>query len=148
MSAELLIANLLRVASEDLDAAKLLAEAGNRNAVYLCEQAAEKVIRAVVTSEGQHAGIKHDLAEIVDMVPDDNPLKADLRAVEHLARYATAFRYPVSSSRTKRILPAPSDPELSKAIGDTERALAKAIAAFGVDLADRDSPAKTAEPRR
>ena len=65
MSAELLIANLLRIASEDLEGARLLAASNNRNAVYLCEQAAEKVIRAVVTSEGEHAGIKHDLAEMV-----------------------------------------------------------------------------------
>jgi hypothetical protein len=42
MSAELLIANLLRVAHEDLAGARLLASADNRNAVYLCEQAAEK----------------------------------------------------------------------------------------------------------
>lgn len=51
LSAEFLIANLLRVANEDLAGARLLASAGNRNAVYLCEQAAEKIIRAVLTSE-------------------------------------------------------------------------------------------------
>jgi HEPN domain-containing protein len=59
MSAELLIANLLRVAHEDLAGARLLASADNRNAVYLCEQAAEKVIRALLTAEGEHAGIRH-----------------------------------------------------------------------------------------
>jgi len=69
MSAELLIANLLRIASEDLEGARLLAASGNRNAIYLCEQAAEKVIRAVVTSEGHHAGIKHELAEMVSAAP-------------------------------------------------------------------------------
>lgn len=74
MSAELLIASLLRVAREDLEGARLLANAKNRNAIYLCEQAAEKVIRAVLTSEGVHAGIKHLLAEMVDRVPDANPL--------------------------------------------------------------------------
>jgi len=41
MSVELLIANLLRVAREDLEGARLLAAAGNRNAIYLCEQSAE-----------------------------------------------------------------------------------------------------------
>jgi HEPN domain-containing protein len=148
MSAEQLIANLLRIASEDLEGAKVLGHAGNRNAIYLCEQAAEKIIRAVVTAEGKHAGIKHDLAEIVDLIPNENPLKTDLRAVEHLAKYATAFRYPVSSSRTKRILPAPTGAELVQAIDDTEVALAKAVAAFGVDLADPASPARTAKPCR
>lgn len=41
MSVERLIGNLLRVAHEDLEGARLLARAGNRNAIYLCEQAAE-----------------------------------------------------------------------------------------------------------
>lgn len=97
MSAELLIANLLRVAKEDLEGAVLLASSGNRNAIYLCEQAAEKIIRAVLTSEGKHAGIKHHLDEMVDMVPDENPLKPALRDIEDLAAYATTFRYPTSS---------------------------------------------------
>lgn len=103
MSVELLVANFLRIAGEDLEGARLLSVADNRNAIYLCEQAAEKVIRAVVTSEGKHAGVKHDLAEIVDMIPDENPMKPALRAIENLSQYATAYRYPVSSSRTKRI---------------------------------------------
>jgi len=76
MSVGLLISNLLRIATEDLGGARLLAASSNRNAIYLCEQAAEKIIRAVVTSENQHAGIKHDLAEMVDLIPDENPLKA------------------------------------------------------------------------
>ena len=58
MSAELLIANTLRIAREDLDGALLLASSANRNAVYLCEQAAEKVIRAVLTSEGEPGPIR------------------------------------------------------------------------------------------
>lgn len=148
MSAELLIANLLRVAREDLDGARLLAKAGNRNAVYLCEQAAEKVIRAVVTAEGKHAGIRHDLADMVDFVPDDNPLKPRLRAVEHLSQYATAFRYPVSSGKTKRIPQAPPADELDKALERTTEALQAAVTAFGVDLDKSGSPAKTANPAR
>ncbi len=110
MSTERLVANLLRVAREDLDGASLLAKAQNRNAVYLCEQAAEKIIRAVLTSEGVHAGIKHLLDEMVDLVPDANPLKPRLRAIEHLAAYATAHRYPSAHGRVR---PAPSAAELS-----------------------------------
>ena len=40
MSTEAVIAGFLRIAKEDLDGAKLLARQNNRNAVYLCEQAA------------------------------------------------------------------------------------------------------------
>lgn len=148
MSVELLIANLLRIAHEDLEGARVLAASHNRNAVYLCEQAAEKIIRAVVTSEGKHAGIKHELAEMVDLVPDENPLKPQLRKIEHLSQYATAYRYPVSSSRTKRIPRSPDAGELRQAIDDTAAALASAIAAFGVDLGRAETPARTAGPVR
>jgi HEPN domain-containing protein len=148
MSAELLIANLLRVANEDLAGARLLAASNNRNAVYLCEQAAEKVIRAVVTSEGKHAGIKHELAEMVDLIPDENPLKAHLRRIEHLSQYATAYRYPVSSSKTKRIPRPPSASELREALDATATALGRTVAAFSVDLQQADSPARSAGPIR
>lgn len=36
MSADRVIANNLRIAREDLEGARLLAKAGNRNAAYLC----------------------------------------------------------------------------------------------------------------
>jgi HEPN domain-containing protein len=148
MSVELLISNLLRIATEDLEGARLLAASSNRNAVYLCEQAAEKIIRAVVTSEGKHAGIKHELAEIVDLIPDENPLKAGLRAIEHLSQYATAYRYPVSSSKTKRIPRAPTAEELREALDSTGSALRDAVVRFKVDIGRVDSPAGTPGPIR
>lgn len=51
MSAERVITNTLRLAQADLDAAELLHVGKNRYAVYHCEQAAEKIIKAVLTSE-------------------------------------------------------------------------------------------------
>lgn len=148
MSVELLIANFLRIATEDLEGARSLSLSGNRNAIYLCEQAAEKVIRAVVTSEGTHAGIKHELAEMVDLIPDGNPLKPDLRAIEHLSQYATAYRYPVSSSKTKRIPRAPAADDVRKALEATTTALNNAIRHFRVDIHRPDSPAGFAGPVR
>jgi len=148
MSVELLVANFLRIAAEDLEGARALSLTNNRNAVYLCEQAAEKVIRAVVTSEGQHAGIKHELAEMVDLIPDENPLKPDLRAIEHLSQYATAYRYPVSSSKTKRIPRGPTVEDLRNVLDATGAALRKAIERFRVDMGRPDSPAGFAGPVR
>src|ERR1700759_2530502 len=140
MSAELLIANFLRIAAEDLEGARVLSLHDNRNAIYLCEQAAEKLIRAVVTSEGKHAGIKHDLAEMVDLVPDENPLKSNLRAIEHLSQYATAYRYPVSSSRPKRIPRTPTAEDLRVAIDAATAALSNTIKHFQVDIDKPDTP--------
>jgi len=68
MNAEKVIAGYLRVASEDLQGAIALAKIPNRNAIFLCSQAAEKVIRAVLTSEGKHAGIGHQLDRMVDRI--------------------------------------------------------------------------------
>lgn len=145
MSADLLIANMLRIAREDLDGALLLASRGNRNAVYLCEQAAEKIIRAILTAEGKHAGIKHRLDEMVDLVPDENPLKPALREIEELAAYATAYRYPTSSGR---IPAAPVGSELDALAKNVEAALGEAAACFAVDLTRKGSPAGKPGPIR
>jgi len=139
MSVSLVIANFLRVAHQDLEGARALAKASNnRNGVYLCEQAAEKVIRAVLTSEGKHAGISHHLDTLVDLIPDENPIKPLLRRVEHLAAFATAYRYP---SPTGKIKPEPPAAELATNIGDVQSALDLAVTRFAVDLARANAPA-------
>ena len=112
---------------------------------YLCEQAAEKVIRAVLTSEGKHAGIKHRLDEMVDLVPDGNPLKPALRDIEELAAYATAYRYPTSSGR---IPDAPSVSEINSLIQKVEAALGEAASRFRVDLQKKGAPAGKPGPFR
>ncbi|MBI4602287.1 MAG: HEPN domain-containing protein [Planctomycetes bacterium] len=144
MSADALIASLLRVAKEDLEGARLLASAGNRNAIYLCEQAAEKIIRAILTSEAKHAGIKHRLNEMVDMVPDDNPLKPALRAIEYLAAFATSYRYPTT---TGRILQPPTGAQFGAAATKVEFALNEAAKRLGVDLT-KPGPATKPGPVR
>lgn len=145
MSAEFLVANLLRVAKEDLEGARLLSSRGNRNAIYLCEQSAEKLIRAVLTSEGKHAGIRHQLKEMVDLVPDANPLKVALRLIEHLAAYATTFRYPSVVGR----IPAPPDLKtFEESAAQVESVLNAAVGRFGVDLSRPNSPAANVAPIR
>jgi len=145
MSVELLIANMLRIAKADLDDASLLARTGSRNAAYLCEQAAEKVIRAVLTSEGKRGGIQHRLDEMVDLVPDENPLKPALRELEQLAAYATAYRYPASSGRIPN---APPGSEIDVLLEKVGAALGEAASRFGVDLAKKGLPAATPSPLR
>jgi len=145
MSAELLIANLLRVAKEDLDGARILSSGGNRNAIYLCEQAAEKIIRAVLTSEGRHAGIKHHLNEMVDLVPDENPLKGALRAIEHLGAYATSYRYPTPVGR---IVSPPTRAVFDENAAKVETVLGAAMAGFKVAPTQPNTPAGTAKPIR
>lgn len=91
MSAELVVAGYVRIARQDLDGARLLNAGANRNAAYLCEQAAEKLIRAVLTSEGIQAGTRHELPDMVASIPDANPAKLMLQAIQDLDVYATAL---------------------------------------------------------
>jgi HEPN domain-containing protein len=145
VSAERVIANLLRIAREDLEGARMLNARGNRNAIYLCEQAAEKIIRAVLTSEKIHAGVRHQLDEMVGLVPDENPIKPRLRAVQHLATYATSYRYTTPTGRI------PADPPTGDVEANAqiiEAALTEAADRFGVDLAAVDKPAATSSPIR
>ena len=145
MGSEVVIASLLRVAKDDLDAARRLASPVNRNAIYHCEQAAEKIIKAVLTSEGIHAGIQHHLNVMVDSVPDANPIKPALRAIEYLGGYATSYRYPTSSGR---IPDSPAQKAIEEAIAAVEAALNEVRIRFGVDLSRPDLPAKSVAPIR
>lgn len=145
MSAELLIANLLRVAKDDLEGARLLSSQANRNAICLCAQSAEKIIRAVLTSEGKHGGIKHDLRAMVDLIPQENPLKPALRAVEQLSAYATSYRYPTAAGR---ILAPPSLETFNENCAKVESALREAVVRFKVDFSKPDSPAGSGAPIR
>jgi len=145
MSAERVIANLLRIAREDIEGARMLNTRGNRNAIYLCDPAAEKVIRAVLTSEKVHAGVRHQLDEMVGLVPDDNPVKPRLRELQHLATYATSYRYTTPTGRI------PADPP----VGDVEATATKLEATllevagrFGVELDVVDKPAAKSSPIR
>lgn len=144
MSAELVIANYLRIASQDLEGAFVLAQVGNRNAAYLCQQAAEKLLRAVLTSEGTHGGIGHRLGPMVQLLPDINTFKPALATLIELEAYATTYRYPTSS----RIPSAPPHEELQVLLRTVRALLADLVDWFGVDLQDQRKPARTANPPR
>jgi HEPN domain-containing protein len=145
VSAERVIANLLRIAREDLDGARVLNARGNRNAIYLCEQAAEKLIRAVLTSEKIHAGVRHQLDEMVAAIPEENPIKPRLRELQHLSTYATSFRYTTPTGRI------PADPpanEVEVTANNIDGTLIEVARRFGVNLDAVDKPAATSSPIR
>ena len=99
----------------------------------------------MLTSEKIHAGVKHQLDEMVSLVPDENPIKPRLRQLQHLSAYATSYRY---TTPTERI---PSDPPASAVdatVTNIESTLAEVAARFGVDLDANDQPAATSTPIR
>jgi HEPN domain-containing protein len=145
VSAERVIANTLRIAREDLEGARMLNAQRNRNAIYLCEQAAEKLIRAVLTSEKIHAGVRHQLDEMVAAIPSENPIKDRLQALQHLSTYATSYRYTTPTGRIPADPPATDVDATVKAI---EGILRDVAAHFGVQLDATDKPAVNSSPIR
>lgn len=144
MTVERVIGNLLRIAREDLEGARMLNTRSNRNAIYLCEQAAEKLIRAVLTSEKVHAGVRHQLDEMVGLIPEENPIKPRLREL-HLSTYATSYRY---TTPTGRIPDDPPAHDIEATAKNIEATLLDVAARFGVDLDVVDKPARTSSPIR
>lgn len=65
----------------------------------LCQQAAEKLIKAVLLDRGIETGAEHHLDVLVGRLPDDHPWKARLRSLDKYTAYATAYRYPGSGGR-------------------------------------------------
>jgi hypothetical protein len=63
---------------------------------------------------------------MVKQVPDANPLKPLLKQTEHLAAYATTYRY---ASPTGNIKPAPDDATLEADIASVQAALSAIAAA-------------------
>jgi len=145
MGVELYVANLLRVAKQDLDGARSLVRDENRNAIYLCEQAAEKLLIAVLTSEQKHAGIRHQLDQMVDQIPEENPLKPGLRELQDLARYATTYRYPTTGGK---LAPQPASNIVHEWIGRIEALVLECAKRFRVDLNAMDKPAGNVAPIR
>jgi HEPN domain-containing protein len=148
MSTALVIASFLRIARGDLDDAVRLADGPSRNAAYLCEQAAEKILRAVLTAEGLHVerAIAHRLDRLVDLLPEASAFKSRFASVEGLSAYATAFRYPTAGGRIPH---APSRSELDAALAATRLLLTDVAQAFRVDLdAVATMPAGTVTPPR
>ncbi len=99
MSVARRIAGLLDIAAEDASGSITLAHAKNRNSAYLCQQAAEKLIKAVLLDSGIEAGTEHHLDTLVGRLPEGHPWKARLRALDKYTPYATAYRYPGSGGR-------------------------------------------------
>ncbi len=145
MSTELFIASQLRVAAEDLEGARILSQTGNRNAIYLCSQAAEKIVKAVLTTEGIHAGREHRLDVLLDDLPDENAMKPLLRSIERLGDSSTTYRYPTISGRVKT---PPDHSTFNTYARLVKQALEDAAKHFDVDLASQTKPAGNIKPIR
>lgn len=111
MSVPRRIAAFLELAVQDVEAARTLAATNNRYAAYHCQQAVEKLIKAVLLHRGVESGTEHRLDILVDELPDSDPWKSRLRPLEIYSPYATTYRYPTPGGR---IVAAPDMAQVTK----------------------------------
>ena len=124
---------LLYLAEQDTDAAKLLAAHGNHYAAYHCQQAAEKLIRALLLRHDIEPGLDHHLDVLIGKLPDGEPWKARLTPLHKYTPYATTYRYATSGGRV------PASPDsagvaadaahISELIADARKQLVGEVAA-------------------
>ncbi|CAO3443561.1 HEPN domain-containing protein [Azospirillum largimobile] len=63
-------------------------------AAYHCQQAAEKLVKAVLVWLGQDVPRSHDIDSLVMRVPRDLPVRDCLLPLGRFTAYATLYRYP------------------------------------------------------
>jgi hypothetical protein len=63
-------------------------------AAYHCQQAAEKLVKAVLVEANIAFPKTHDIAALVGLLPSGHRFKSKLRSLEELTPYGVAYRYP------------------------------------------------------
>ncbi|HYI70404.1 MAG TPA: HEPN domain-containing protein [Skermanella sp.] len=126
MTAERKVVSFIKIAREDLVVATKLMDQHPRHCAFNIEQAAEKLLKAVLTVEGIHfSSSHHQLGTLAQLLPPDHVWRADLMAFDEFTSYATQFRYPTPGGGM------PSEPEDA----DLERGL-KEVLALVDEIAD------------
>ncbi len=89
----------LQLAEEELLAARQLIRQSPRQAAYLTQQSAEKVVRAILTDAGVKFGTGHNLGQMAAALPADHPWAERIRSLNRLSPAATRYRYPSAEGR-------------------------------------------------
>jgi HEPN domain-containing protein len=89
------VESFISLAKEDLAVARKLLAGHPRHGAFCIEQAAEKLLKAVLTAEGiGFTTSHHQLGRLAEMLPAEHIWRADLMAFDSYTSYATASRYP------------------------------------------------------
>jgi HEPN domain-containing protein len=96
---------MLALAEEDVAAARVLSREKNRYAAYHCQQASEKLVKAILLARNIESGVEHRLDVLVEKIPESDPWKTVLRPLDIYTPYATTFRYPAPAGGYPRPRP-------------------------------------------
>jgi HEPN domain-containing protein len=106
----------LALAEQDIGHARDNLRSHPRHAAWSIEQAAEKMVKAVLTAEGaDYPATSHQLDDLVRRVTDANPFRADFLELTRLTPAATRYRYPTPRGDI------PADPPMAETAEDLER---------------------------
>jgi HEPN domain-containing protein len=107
----------LRIAIADLGAARKLAEGDEAflgQALFFCQQGAEKVLKAFLTWNGQKFRNTHSIEELGQAcIRVDATLAADIDRAAGLTSFVAVYRYPGIDSDADH-------PEFERAMGDAQ----------------------------
>ena len=95
----------------------------NRLAAYHLQQAAEKLIKAILVHRRIHPGLEHRIDVLVGMLDPSDPWHPLLDPLDRLTPYATTYRYP---SPTGRLKPGPTTAHLLAEVAEIEALLERA----------------------
>lgn len=112
------VESFLALAKEDLAVARKLVAAHPRHAAFNIEQAAEKLLKAVLSTEGIMFNAGHQLGALAALLPADHLWRADLASFDDFTSYATALRYPTGAGRM------PQEPDADELLEDLSRVAA------------------------
>jgi HEPN domain-containing protein len=89
------VESFIALAKEDLSVARKLLAEHPRHSAFSIEQAAEKLLQAVLTTEGIQFGTgHHQLGRLAQLLPGDHIWRADLMTFDNYSSFARAMRYP------------------------------------------------------
>ncbi|HLJ62868.1 MAG TPA: HEPN domain-containing protein [Stellaceae bacterium] len=107
----------MRIADQELQAAKLLVDPLPSQAAYFVQQAAEKAARAVLTRANVPFGRSHNLEQMAEALPANHPLQGRILTLDRFSGAATRYRYP---SEYGNISEAPHPDEVKADIAEVE----------------------------
>lgn len=108
------VAGYFQILAEDLAAARLLTATVPRASAYHLQQAAEKLVKAILSAERIHVTSDHNIGQLAARLPDGHAWKADLVDLDHLSQFGTTYRYPTERGR---VAAPPDRAELEHYIG-------------------------------
>ena len=89
----------LKIAAEELEAARRLQAPLPRQAEYFLQQSVEKLLRAVLEIEEIPAGVGHGLASLAHLLPPSHIWRDRFKTFDHLSAASTMYRYPGPGGR-------------------------------------------------